>query len=137
MNCYIDSSVLLRVAMHQEPMLPEWDEITRPIASELIRVEGLRTLDRARIAQVLNDTTVADARKRLFDQLEAFDLIELDSSVLERAADPFPTALGTLDALHLASALIARRRYDNLLLATHDDELATAARAMDFDVFGV
>ena len=38
---------------------------------------------------------------------ERGDLVRLDGVVLERAAEPFPTAVGTFDALHLASALLA------------------------------
>ncbi len=55
---------------------------------------------------------------------------------LERAAEPFPTLLGSLDAIHLASALLARTLVDDLGFATHDEELATAARAMGFRVLG-
>ena len=61
-------------------------------------------------------------------------MIVLDSKVLERAGDPFPTGLGTLDALHLASAMMARREIPDLRFATHDRELATAARATGFEV---
>jgi len=64
-------------------------------------------------------------------------LIPIDARVLERAADPFPTTLGSLDAIHLASALLVRNRFEDLSLATHDDELAIAARAAGFRVHGV
>jgi hypothetical protein len=57
--------------------------------------------------------------------------------VLERAAEPFPTVLGSLDAVHLASALLIRPDIPDLAFATHDVELGTAARAMDFEVLGV
>lgn len=68
--------------------------------------------------------------------MEAFDLIALDSVVLERATEPFPTMLGSLDAIHLASALLAREEFEALSLATHDEELAVAARAVGFKVSG-
>jgi hypothetical protein len=48
-----------------------------------------------------------------------------------------PTALGTLDAIHLATALVWRDRQNvALTIATHDAALATAARAFGFDVVG-
>src|SRR5438094_205007 len=53
-----------------------------------------------------------------------------------RIAEPFPTSLGSLDAIHLASALLAREEFDDLLLATHDDELGIAAQAVGFTVHG-
>jgi len=39
--------------------------------------------------------------------------------------------------VHLASALLARQRLPELSLATHDVELATAARSVGFRVAGV
>jgi hypothetical protein len=56
--------------------------------------------------------------------------------VLDRAAEPFPTGLASLDAIHLSSALLAREQIEGLPLATHDHELATAARAVGFEVHG-
>ncbi len=51
-----------------------------------------------------------------------------------RAAEPLPTTLGTLDALHLASALLVRASDLELAFATHDLELAIAAGAMGFEI---
>jgi len=131
---YIDSSVLLRIVMSQPDRLKEWGGIERPVSSELIRVECLRTIDRLRLAARLDDDDISLRREAALEHLSRFDLIAMDSGVLERAAEPFPTALGTLDALHLASALVARREIPDLRFATHDRELATAARATGFEV---
>lgn len=113
-----------------------WSRIDNPVSSELIRIECLRTIDRARVRLGLRDVDVARYRSEVFETIEAFDLIGLNHSVLERAAEPFPTMIGSLDAIHLASALLARTKYDDLVLATHDDELATAGRAVGFRVHG-
>jgi predicted nucleic acid-binding protein len=120
--------------MSQPGRLKAWHIIQRAVSSELIRVECLRTFDRLRLAGRLDDQDIALRRKVALEHLSRFDLIEIDSRVLERAADPFPTALGTLDGLHLASTLMARREISDLRLATHDRELATAARAVGFEV---
>ena len=56
----------------------------------------------------LADPHVAEGRAAIRHRLEAFDLIPVDAAVLERAAEPFPTLLGTLDAVHLASAVLVR-----------------------------
>ena len=66
-----------------------------------------------------------------------YELVRLGRAVLERAAEPFPTALGTLDAVHLASALAAREVVRDLRFATHDRELGLAARSVGFRVVGV
>lgn len=136
MNAYIDSSVLLRVILGEPERLASWDRIDVAVSSDLIRLECLRTIDRARIQLQLPDDAVSRQR---FDVLEAIDgvnLIPLTTLVLERAAQPFPTLLGSLDALHLASAMLVREQYDELLFATHDHALATAARAVGFRVDG-
>ena len=136
MTVYVDSSVLLRVVLAEPGRLRSWKAITRPIASDLVRLECLRTIDRARIRLGLDDEAVALSREAVVEQLETFELISLDPPVLERAAEPFPTVLGSLDALHLASALLVRGELPDLRFATHDRELALAARAMGFDVLG-
>jgi predicted nucleic acid-binding protein len=135
-NVYVDSSVLLRVVLNERGALREWRRISRPLASELIHLECRRTIDRARIRERLSDQAVAQQREAVLGLLEAFDIVPLDSVVLERAAEPFPTLLGSLDAIHLATALLARAQVEDLHLATHDGELATAARAMGFKVLG-
>ena len=48
-----------------------------------------------------------------------------------------PMPLGTLDALHLATALIWRDRIGPLpAVATHNTVLGSAARAFGFEVLG-
>lgn len=136
MNVYVDSSVLLRVVLGERGRLATWSQIARPISSELIRLECLRTIDRARLRLGLTDQALSRQRADVSDALATFHLVAVDSVVLERAADPFPTTLGSLDAIHLASALLARSEFDDLALATHDAELATAGRAIGFQVHG-
>jgi hypothetical protein len=82
------------------------------------------------------DEDIARRRSALLEALEAFDLIRVDRNILARAAEPFPTVLGTLDALHLSSALAIRPQVRDLVFATHDRELALAASAMGFAVVG-
>ena len=137
MNVYIDASVLLRVVLAEAGILREWRRISRPIASQLIRLECLRTVDRARLLHRLDDTRVAEQRAAVIEQLERFDLVPIEWPVLERAAEPFPTALGSLDAVHLASALLVRPQVPDLHFATHDHGLGIAARAVGFKVLGL
>jgi predicted nucleic acid-binding protein len=136
LNAYVDASVLLRLVFGEEPVLPIWDRITRPISSELVRVECLRTLDRARLSFRLDDRLLAERRAALLDLIASLELTPVSSAVLERAAEPFPTAIGSLDAIHLASAVALRDQLAPLILATHDRELATAARSVGFEVQG-
>jgi predicted nucleic acid-binding protein len=137
LNVYVDSSVLLRIVLGEPDRLQIWPRITKPVSSELIRLECLRTIDRARVRLGLEDQRVATYRADILEAIDAFSLVALDSLVLERASEPFPTALGSLDAIHLASALLVRHDLDGLAFATHDDELGTAALATGFPVHGV
>lgn len=134
MFVYVDSSVLLRVVLGEPKRLRSWSRIVQPASSELIRVECSRTLDRARLAGVLGDDEVADRREAVEEVLATFDLVTIDRRILRRAAEPLPTTLGTLDALHLASAMALRMRVPDLRLATHDEALALAARAVGFSL---
>lgn len=137
MNVYVDSSVLLRVVLGEPEPLRGWRRIDQAVSSELIRLECLRTIDRARLELHLPDEAVSQHRADVLDALDAFGLVPLTSSVLERAAEPFPTLIGSLDAIHLTSALLVRHQYEDLQFATHDRQLAMAARASGFAVLGV
>jgi predicted nucleic acid-binding protein len=83
-----------------------------------------------------DDDHAARDRAAVLDALSTFTLAAVTDTVLERASDPFPTALGTLDAIHLATALELRDLHPDLEFATHDRELAIAARAYGFAVSG-
>jgi predicted nucleic acid-binding protein len=132
---YVDASVLLRVILREDDPISSWRDI-RPVSSELIRVECLRVMDRARLGLRVDEVTIARNRSDALATLSGFELAPITSFILERAADPFPTALGSLDAIHLATALALREDNPELEFATHDHELATAARSMGFTVVG-
>ncbi len=69
--------------------------------------------------------------------LRSLTLADVTPTVLARACDPMPSILGTLDAVHLTTALIWREHSnEELVLATHDRALAGAARAYGFAVIG-
>ena len=137
MIIYVDSSVLLRVALGQPGRLRSWRQVTRAVSSGLAEVECLRTLDRLRIEESLDDEEVALRRQSLLGLLDSLTLVDPGREILERAAQPLPTVLGTLDAIHLATALLYREATRQLLtLATHDLALARAARAHGLPVVG-
>jgi predicted nucleic acid-binding protein len=135
---YLDSSTILRIVLGQANALKEWRSITQGVASALVEVECLRTLDRLRLSESLKDAEVAARRETVFRLLEAIEVVELTRPILSRAAQPLPTALGTLDAIHLATALLWKERTRaDLVMATHDEGLATASRASGLRVVGV
>jgi predicted nucleic acid-binding protein len=136
-NAYVDTSVVLRIVLGEPKPLREWGKIESALSSDLIRVEALRSIDRARVLLQLDDAEVAERRAAVLELLSTFRLARVERRVLERAADPFPTLLRTLDAIHLATADLIRRTVKDLVFATHDRELGTAARAIGLRVIGI
>jgi len=137
MTAYIDASVLLRLALGQPDALPEWPQIQQGVSSALVMTESLRTLDRLRLRANLADTEVASRRATILNLIASLELVEIDAMVLERAAQPMPTELGTLDAIHLATALLWKEMTRvNLVMATHDGALAIGAQAHGLPVVG-
>jgi predicted nucleic acid-binding protein len=138
MIAYIDASVLLRLALRQPDALAEWRQIQQGVSSALVLTESLRTLDRLRLRANLADIETASRRATILKLIASLELVEIDAMVLERAAQPMPTELGTLDAIHLATALLWKEmtRVD-LVMATHDGALAVGAEAHGLPVVGV
>jgi predicted nucleic acid-binding protein len=135
---YIDTSALLRIVLRETGALDELRSYDGLVSSELIAVESARTIDRLRLQGSLSADEAASRLRAVNEWLEAIDLVLLRPPVLGRASEPLPMALGTLDAVHLATALIWRDRMGPLsTMATHDAALATAARAFGFEVRGV
>jgi predicted nucleic acid-binding protein len=142
-NVYVDASVLLRVVLDEPNQLSEWDSFEEPMMSTLVEVEGLRTIDRATRKgthprkKPLLEAQANVARTRLYAMLEMFSRIELGPSILTRAGQ-LAGPLGTLDALHLATALTwSERSGKTSIMATHDPELGLASAAHGLKVIGL
>ena len=136
MIAYVDASVLLRLLLGEPGRLAKWREVETAVSSALAEVEVLRTLDRLRVRAELTPEETADRRGTAYRLLEAVSLADVSTPIMRRAADPFPTPLGTLDAIHLATALAWRDARREVVMATHDAQLALAARACGFEVIG-
>jgi predicted nucleic acid-binding protein len=137
MTAYIDSSVALRLILGQQAALREWPSVEHGVASALVEVECLRTLDRLRLLQHIPDSEIAARREAVFRLMESVEVVAPDRAVLSRASQPMPSSLGTLDAIHLATALLwQERKGSSLVMATHDTALATAARASGLRTVG-
>lgn len=138
MIAYVDASVLLRFALGQPDALSEWRQIERGVSSALVRIESLRTLDRLRLRANLKNAEVAKRRATILAIINSLEVVDIEAPILDRAAQPMPTELGTLDSIHLATALLWKemRRVD-LVMATHDEALALGAQAHGLPVVGV
>lgn len=138
MNVYLDSSVVLRVVLGQPDRLAEWPTLETAVASALVEVECLRVLDRLRLRGQMSEEELVTRREAVYHLTAEMQVVEPTGAVLRQASQPLPTALGTLDAIHLATAVLWREtRGETLLMATHDRALGQAARAMGMQVLGV
>ena len=137
MRVYLDASVVLRKLQRESGSLASWGEWERAYSSVLLRVEVWRTIDRNRLKSALTDYDVVELMARAHAIFDAIEFVSLSAQILDRAAQSFATALGTLDALHLATALrLAEIERIDLMFLTHDTELALAARSVNFAVQG-
>ncbi len=137
MIAYLDSSALLRLVLREPGALEQLRAAEALVSSELLAVECPRTIDRLRLQGALSLEEAVARRDAVAEWLEAVDLVLLQRSVLSRASEPLPTPLGTLDALHLATALLWREQTGkDLVMATHDGGLALAARAFGIETLG-
>ena len=137
MTLYVDTSALLRVVLGEPGALEEVRSADQLISSELLAVEARRTLDRLHRQGVLSGDETGQRSAIVADWLDAIDLVLLRSVILNRAGDPLPVPVGTLDAIHLATALVWRERtQEAVTIATHDTTLGTVARTYAIPVVG-
>jgi predicted nucleic acid-binding protein len=130
--------VVLRVVLQHAGRTREWSAIETAVASALVEVECLRTLDRMALDGSLDPSRIAARREAIYRIMESAEVVEPTGAVLKRASSPMPTPLGTLDAIHLATALLwSDARGQSPVMLTHDRALANASRAFGLTVVGV
>ena len=136
MIVYVDTSVVLRILFREPNPVGIWGKWDKAYSSALWRVEALRTIDRLRLTHEITDMEVADLVRDVQLTHETFAIQPVTERIFQRVSETFPTVVGTLDAIHLATAL-AIREIENLdYLLTHDSQLGTAARSVGFEVTG-
>ena len=123
---YLDTSVALAHLLAEDRQLPEalWGQPL--VASRLLEYELWTRLN----ARGLGRSHGAAAR----GLLERLALVELLPNVLARALEPFPFPVRTLDALHLATLEFLRQRDRRLELASYDERLVAAGRALGISI---
>ena len=137
MRAFIDTSVLLRVLFGEPGHLDEWAQIEEAYASRLLAVEVRRVIDRYRLMGQIDDEDVARLHEEARRALRSIDILAMSEPILRRAEQAAPTIIGALDAIHLATALeLESTLRAPLVLATHDVQLARAARASGLRTLG-
>jgi hypothetical protein len=132
MKVYIDSSVVLRHILSGNKSLGEVSGSDSAGSSDLLSIECHRVLQRERMAAHLDDRQYAASLDVLDGILDTLHLIELGQAVKRRAAGSFPTVIGTLDAIHLSSALLWQESDpgEELIIFSFDRQLLLCARTL-------
>lgn len=131
---YVDSSVVIRRTLRQPGALQDVNWAS-PVSSELTIGETFRTIDRLRLSGGATEDELAIFREDAEKNLAILSLIPVDRVVLNRAGGPFPTLIKTLDAIHLATALLWSDHAGKIVFLTHDRQLALAARVCGLQVY--
>ena len=137
MLVYLDTSVIIRVLFGERNPLSNWGRWQKAYSSRLWHVEALRVLDRARIETRCHTKELIQLRRNIDIIHSCLEIVPASESILLRAGESFPTNIGTLDAIHLATALHIRESVTLDVFLTHDRQLADAAATMGFSVAGV
>ena len=128
---YLDTSAVLRAILENgtspeiEAQIAAADAL---VTSRLSLVESSRALHRLRQLGQVSETKLADAHREVSAVWARCELWELTASVCETARQVAPSkSLRTLDALHLATFVLAREKIEGLELLAVDDRLREAA----------
>lgn len=131
---YLDSSIIIRRTFGQPGSFPDL-EFETAISSELVAVEVKRTIANRHLLEPLTPEALLEAQEQAEMNLATVEILPVDR-VLNRAMATFPTRIGTLDAIHLATALIWADYVDpQFVFLTHDRQLSIAARACGLRVY--
>jgi predicted nucleic acid-binding protein len=136
---YVESSAILALLLMEQPvhesLEPVLHEPQRAITSVVTLIECQRTILRAQAQGRLDAVSADSARFRFARFTEHCNIVQLDESVLSRSSESFGDDLiRTLDAIHVATALVARRALGPLDFISLDQRVRTVAAAAGFAV---
>jgi predicted nucleic acid-binding protein len=128
---YAESSAVLAWLL-DEPSGPQIRQLLTTaeiiVASDLTLIECDRVVLRAAALGELTEADAADRRAHLTTAAAHWHVLRIGPEMVERARQPFPgEPIRTLDAIHLASALVARSAVAGLEMLSLDDRIRRAA----------
>jgi len=136
MICYIDSSAVLRIIFNSDNAFRDYDCFEKIGSSELMVIECNRVIDRYRLENILSDAQIATAKEYLHNIIEGMYILDITHSIKARASDAFPTVVGTLDALHISTAVIWREEsgINDFSIVSHEKQMNVCAKALGFKI---
>lgn len=131
MSLYAESSAVLAWLLDEESGVAVREALAAEqmvVASDLTLIECDRVLHRAATLGELSEADAADRRAHLATVAAHWTLLRIGPEIVERARQPFPgEPIRTLDAIHLASLLVARSALAGLVLLSLDGRVRGAA----------
>lgn len=138
MNLYAESSAVVAWLLGEpgsEAVRRTLAEAAVVVGSDLTLIECDRVLIRAASLGRLPEADAASRHATLSAAAAHWVILGLTPEVGDRARQPFPVEpIRTLDALHLASALAARRAVPDLALLSLDRRVRACGRQLGFDL---
>jgi len=138
MVCYFDSSVVLSIVLDEplsEACQKVWEDTDQHVSSLLLEAECIVSIRHAAVSRSLDSNWMSAAQSELSDILNLFFLKPLNSDVIQLIH--FRRELSrcrTLDALHLATAVLARPTLADYALVTLDLQMAHVASELSLKV---
>lgn len=138
MILYVESSAVLAWLLNEpdaSAVLQQLRAAERVCTSVLTGVECARALTRARQMGRLTRVEELAASQLLATAEAGWDLFAMTDTVMTRARAPLPNdPVRTLDALHLATAMVLREHVGAVTILSLDDRIRGSAVALDFEV---
>lgn len=133
MNLYLDSSFVIRQLLGVRPECPFWGAWEKAYASTLMRTECFRVANLLRLGGKIDDAQRARLGSWIEKVVSTVTLVPVTDAILHRAAETFPTAVGTLQGIHLATLLELQAVHGiTCSIATDDVQLLQAAMSLGF-----
>ena len=134
MNLYAESSAVLAWLLGEDTADAVREVLTDAetvLTSDLTLLECDRVIIRATALGHLTEAQGADRHAHLNAAAAGWHVMRVGREIVERSRRPFPgEPIRALDAIHLASAMVARHAVPGLDLLSLDDRIRTAARQL-------
>jgi uncharacterized protein with PIN domain len=139
LTVYAETSAVLRWLFNEpgaDQILERLRSATKVVCSRLTLIETHRSLRRAVALDELSEAAAAEVRAVFAQAAARWALLEISSAVGERAEKAFPVEpIRTLDAIHLASALVLRESMPDLSVLSADSRVRDNASELGFETF--
>ena len=140
MNLYVESSAIAARLLGEargtevEELLERADNV---VSSEIVLLECDRALIRAEASGIISPAEAGNQRAALNRESAFWTLLRIEGEVLDRARRPFPSEpVRSLDAVHLATLLLAGSIFVGAEVLSFDDRIRENAVALGFALAG-